>query len=215
METVQLVVQKRDEIGSREVRRLRRVGQIPGVLYGSGKPATAIMVDAKVLRAAVTTEAGMHAVLNVTVEGQKGAHTAIVKTIQHHKVKHHIIHIDLQEISLSDPIETSVALHIEGTPQGVKMGGVLDVTSHEVAIIGLPTDIPEHLTVNVDHLDIGGHARLGDIVLPKGITLVGDLDETVCTVIASKVGLEEEDEEAAEAAEPEVVGKTPEAGAEE
>jgi len=211
MDRVQLVVQQRDEVGSREVRRLRKLGQIPGVLYGSGKPATAIMVEATALRAAVTTPAGLHAVLDVTIEGQKTAHTAILKTIQHDKVKHHITHIDLQEIRLSDPIETSVVLHIEGTPQGVKMGGVLDVTSHEVEVRGLPTAIPEHLTLNVDHLDIGGHARLGEIELPEGITLVGDPEETVCTVVSSKVGLEEEEEaaEAAEAAaaEPEVIGK--------
>lgn len=223
MERVQLIVQHRDAIGSREVRRLRKTGQIPGVLYGSGKPATAITVAATALRAAVTTTAGLHAVLDVMFEGQKTAHTAILKTIEHDKVKHHITHIDLQEIRLSDPIETSVVLQVEGTPQGVKMGGVLDVTSHEVEVRGLPTDIPEHLTINVEHLDIGGHARLGEIVLPEGITLLGDPDETVCTVVASKVGLEEEEEEAAAAeaaeaaedAEPEVIGKkTAEEGAE-
>jgi large subunit ribosomal protein L25 len=211
MERVKLVVHQRDDTGTRNAKRLRRKGMIPGVLYGAGKPAAAIAIEASALRAAMTTDSGSHAVLDVSFEGQKKMHVAIVKDYALDKVKRTITHVDLQEIRLTDPIETTVSLQIEGTPHGVKMGGVLDITEHELTIRGLPTDIPEHLTLNVEALDIGDHARLGDIVVPEGITIVGDPEETVCTVLVPKV--EEEPEEVAvpEAeGEPEMVGKTDE-----
>jgi large subunit ribosomal protein L25 len=208
MERVKLVVKHRDETGSRAVRRLRKQGVIPGVLYGSGKPATAITVEAPLLRAAVTTAAGMHAVLDVVFEGQKRGHTAIVKDLELDKVRHVVTHVDLQEIRLDETIQTTVGIQVEGTPHGVKMGGVLDIVEHEVAIEGLPTDIPEHLTLNIEELDIGDVARIKDIIVPDTIKILDDLDEAVCTVLTPRVVVEEVEEVAEEAAaEPEVVGK--------
>ena len=197
MERVTLVVQQRDDTGSRISRRLRKQGLIPGVLYGAGKPGSAIAIVDRALYEAIGTEAGTHAVLDVTFEGQKRTHTVIVKDMQVHKVKNLVTHVDLQEIKLSDPIETTVTVQFEGTPHGVTMGGLLDITEHEVSVSGLPTDIPEHLTFNVEALDVGEHARIGDLEVPEGITILNDADDVLCTM----EGVE------GEAAEPEVVGK--------
>jgi large subunit ribosomal protein L25 len=212
MERVKLVVQQRDDTGSRTARRLRKQGLIPGVLYGAGKPGSAIAIVDRALYEAIGTEAGTHAVLDVTFEGQKRTHTVIVKDMQVHKVKNLVTHVDLQEIKLSDPIETTVTVQFEGTPHGVTMGGLLDITEHEVSVSGLPTDIPEHLTFNVEALDVGEHARIGDLEVPEGITILNDADDVLCTILAPKVVVEEAEEEAmegveGEAAEPEVVGK--------
>jgi len=212
MERVNLVVQQRDDTGSRTARRLRKQGLIPGVLYGAGKPGSAIVVVDRALYEAINTEAGTHAVLDVTFEGQKRTHTVIVKDLQVDKVKNLVTHVDLQEIKLSDPIETTVTVHFEGTPHGVKMGGLLDITEHEVIVSGLPTDIPEHLTFDVEALEVGEHARIGDLQSPEGITILNDADDVLCTILAPKVVVEEAEEEAAEGAEagegePEVVGK--------
>lgn len=217
MDRVNLVVQQRDDSGSRTARRLRKQGLIPGVLYGAGKPGSAIAIVDRALYEAINTEAGLHAVLDVTFEGQKRTHTVIVKDLQVDKVKNLVTHVDLQEIKLSDPIETTVTVHFEGTPHGVKMGGLLDITEHEVTVSGLPTDIPEHLTFDVEALEIGEHARIGDLQTPAGITIVNDAEDVLCTILAPKVMAEEAEEEAAEAAEagegePEVVGKAGEAG---
>ena len=205
MERVKLVVQQRDDTGSRTARRLRKQGLIPGVLYGAGKPGSAIVVVDRALYEAISTEAGTHAVLDVTFEGQKRTHTVIVKDMQVDKVKNLVTHVDLQEIKLSDPIETTVTVQFEGTPHGVKMGGLLDITEHEVSVSGLPTDIPEHLTFNVEALEVGEHARIGDLEVPEGITVLNDADDVLCTILAPKVVVEEA-EEAAEG-EPEIVGK--------
>jgi large subunit ribosomal protein L25 len=216
MERVKLVVQQRDDTGSRTARRLRKQGLIPGVLYGAGKPGSAIVVVDRALYEAISTEAGTHAVLDVTFEGQKRTHTVIVKDMQVDKVKNLVTHVDLQEIKLSDPIETTVTVQFEGTPHGVKMGGLLDITEHEVSVSGLPTDIPEHLTFNVEALEVGEHARIGDLEVPEGITILNDADDVLCTILAPKVVVEEAEEEAlegaeGEGAEPEVVGKAGEA----
>ncbi|MGO8685315.1 MAG: 50S ribosomal protein L25 [Thermoleophilia bacterium] len=209
MERVKLVVRHRDDKGTRSSKRLRKEGLIPGVLYGAGKPATAIAVDDRDLRGATTTDAGLHAVLNVVFDGTKTAHVAIVKDVQLDPVKHHITHIDLQEIKLTDKIETTVTVHVEGVPNGVKMGGMLDVIGHEVTVEGLPTDIPEHLVINVEALEMGDVARVSDLVVPDGVRVLEDAEEVICSVVAQRAGEEEGAEEGvvAGAGEPELVGK--------
>ena len=117
MDNVSIVVHKRDVTGTRATKRLRKSGLIPGVIYGHGKDAVLIAVEPHVLREALRTDAGMHAVLDVTFEGQKRGHKAIVKELTLDSVKSTVIHIDLQEIRLDETIETTVSIHFEGEPR--------------------------------------------------------------------------------------------------
>ena len=211
MERVTLVVQPRDQVGSREARRLRREGSIPAVIYGSGKQAVTVSVDPHSLREAL--HGGTHAVLDVVVEGHKRPHVAIVKEIQLDKVKHTVTHVDFQEIKLTEAIETNVAVVLEGTPVGVKIsGGMLDVVAREVTVSGLPTEIPQNLTFDVESLDIGDVAHVSDLVAPEGLIVLTDPDEVLCSVLAPRVAEVAEVEEgeevpAAAEGEPEVVGE--------
>lgn len=208
MDRVKLVVHPRDAAGSREARRLRRRGLIPAVLYGSGKPAVSIAVDEHALRAAVGTGAGMHAVLDVVVEGHKQPHVAIVKEFELDKVKHVVTHVDFQEIKLTELIESNVSITIEGTPVGVRLNaGLLDVVTHEVTVSALPTDIPEHFTLNVDDLDVGDVFRVADLVVPDNVTILDDPDEVVCSVLAPRLAEPEPEEVELAPTEPEVVGE--------
>jgi large subunit ribosomal protein L25 len=210
MDRVKLVVHPRDVAGSREARRLRRRGLIPAILYGAGKPAVSIAVDEHTLRAAVGTGAGLHAVLDVVIEGHKQPHVAIVKEYELDKVKHVVTHVDFQEIKLTELIESNVTVTIEGTPVGVKMGGgLLDVVTHEVTVSALPTDIPEHLSLNVEELDVGDVFRVADLQVPDNVTILDDPDEVVCSVLAPRVAEVEavEEGEAPPPTEPEVVGE--------
>ena len=154
MDNVSIVVHKRDDTGTRAAKRLRKSGLIPGVIYGHGKDAVLIAVEPHALRDALTTSAGMHAVLDVTFEGQKRGHKAIVKELTLDRVKSNVIHVDLQEIRLDETIETTVAIHFEGEAKGVKAGGMLDESTREVTVKGLVTAIPEHLVVDVSELDM-------------------------------------------------------------
>ena len=212
MEKVTLVVQPRDLTGSRNARRLRKSGLIPGVLYGHGKEATAFAVDPHALRP-VLVGGGTHAVLSVTVEGHSKTHNAIIKELELDRVKSTVTHIDLQEIRLDETIETTVAVSFEGEAIGLKSGGMLDESTREVTIKGLVTAIPERLVLDISAMDINDTAKVGDLVVPEGIEVMNDPEEVLCSLLPPRK-VEEELEEGAEAiegavagAEPEIVGK--------
>ena len=208
MDRVKLVVSPRDVDGSREARRLRRRGLIPAVIYGSGNPAVSVAVEQHALRDALATGAGLHAVLDVMIEGQTQPHVAIVKEYEIDKVKHFMTHVDFQEINLTEAIESNVTVTLVGTPVGVRLdGGVLDVVTREVLVSALPTDMPEHLTLNVDELAVGDVARVSDLAVPADVTILDDLDEVICSVLAPRVEEEEPEEAEVGLAEPEVVGE--------
>ena len=212
MDKVSIVVQPRDLIGSRNARRLRKSGLIPGVLYGHGKEATAFAVDPHALRP-VLVGGGTHAVLSVTVEGQSKAYNAIIKELELDRVKSTVTHIDLQEIRLDETIETTVAVSFEGEAKGVLAGGMLDESTREVTVRGLVTAIPEHLVLDISEMDVNDTAKVGDLVVPEGLEIVDDPEQVLCSVLPPRKVEEEGEEGAAEAAggaseaEPQIVGK--------
>jgi large subunit ribosomal protein L25 len=213
MDNVSIVVHKRDVTGTRAANRLRKSGLIPGVLYGHGKDATLIAIEPHALRDALGTSAGTHAVLDVTFEGQKRGHKAIVKELELDRVKSTVIHVDLQEIRLDETIETTVSIHFEGDSKGVKAGGMLDESTREVTVKGIVTAIPEHLVLDISELDMNETLKVSDLQVPEGIEVLAEADEVLCSVLPPRKVEEEEGvegEEAVEAeaaAEPELVGK--------
>jgi large subunit ribosomal protein L25 len=211
-ERVNLDVSERTILGSAESRRLRRRGVVPGVLYGQGD-SVAIAVGERDLRAALTTPAGSHVVLDVTVEGGR-AHSAILKEYQRDKVRGTITHIDLQEVRLDRPIQTSVVVTLVGEPVGVKdEGGVLSQVTTEVGVEALPLEVPQHLEADVSEMRIGDTLRLSELVVPEGVTLLDDLEETVLATVTVPTRVEEpevepvEGEELEEGEEPEAEGE--------
>ena len=132
MDNVSIVVHKRDVTGSRAARRLRKSGLIPGVLYGHGKDAVLIAVEPHALRDALNTSAGMHAVLDVTFEGQKRGHKAIVKELELDRVKNNVIHVDLQEIRLDETIETTVSIQLGPDDPKIKVLSVADILARTI-----------------------------------------------------------------------------------
>ena len=205
-ERVKLSVTERTRLGTSESRRLRRQGLVPGVLYGRAEPV-AICIGERDLRAALSTAAGSHAVLEVAIDGGR-EHSAILKEYQRDKVRGTIMHVDLQEIRLDQLIHSAVAITLLGEPAGVKEGGVLSQVATEVHVEGLPLEIPQHLDVDVSGMHIGDSLRLAELQVPDGITLLDDA-ETVLATVTVPTRVEEpepeivEGEEGAEGAEPE------------
>ena len=214
-EPVKLTVSERTQLGSSESRRLRRQGLIPGVLYGRSDPV-AISVGERELRAALGTSAGSHAVLDVQVDGGS-AHSAILKDFQRDKVRGTIMHVDLQEVRLDQPIQTSVAVTLLGDAVGVREGGVLTQITTEVTVEALPLEVPQHLEADVSELGIGDTLRLAQVHVPENVKLLDDPDETVIASVqlAREEPVEEveEGEEAEEGAAPETEGDTAEPSA--
>ena len=194
-ERTKLVVAHREQIGSREARRLRREGLIPGVLYGRGEPV-AICVPERELRRALTGAAGLHSILDVEIDGRGKTHASILKDYQVDKLRGHIMHVDLQEVRLDQPIHASVSVHLIGGEDapGVREGGVLSQPLRELDVEALPLEVPEHIDLDVSSMEVGGTLRIADVTVPDGVTLLGDPETVVATVTAPTRVVEEEPE---------------------
>jgi large subunit ribosomal protein L25 len=205
-ERVKLEVQARDARGSAAVRRLRKQGFVPGVIYGGGKDPAAISVPERVLRKALTGKGGLHAILDVVVEGdgKADARPAILKDYQQDVITGRVSHIDLHQVRLDRPIQASVVVQLIGESAGVKEGGVLSQVSREINVEALPMEIPEHFDADVSEMQIGDTLRLADLPALEGVTFLDDPEETVlATVTAPSVFEEPEPEEPEEGELPE------------
>src|SRR5438045_5243644 len=167
-ERIKLEVKEREQRGSRDARRLRREGMIPGVLYGNGKESFAICVPERELRRVLTGESGLHAILDVVLEGQKTTHASILKDYQQDPLRGHISHVDLHEVRLDQPIQATVNVQLVGEPEGVKEGGVLSQVQREITVEALPMEIPEHIDLDVSGMAIGDTLRLADLLGQDG-----------------------------------------------
>jgi large subunit ribosomal protein L25 len=191
-ERVKLEVKERESLGSRQSRRLRRAGLIPGVLYGRTKPH-AIAVPERDLRRALTGKGGLHAILDVVLEGQSSAHPSILKEYQTDPIRGTLTHIDLHEVRLDQPIHAAVTVQLIGEAQGTKEGGVLSQITREVNVEALPMEVPEHLELDVTELAIGESLRVADLPAREGVTYLDD-PETVLASVGLPTRVEEPEE---------------------
>jgi large subunit ribosomal protein L25 len=182
-ERVRLEVAERESRGSAESRRLRRQGLIPGVLYGRGKTPHAICVPERELRRVLTGPSGLHAILDVVLEGQKTTHASILKDYQQDVITGRIAHIDLQEVRLDQPIHAQVVIELVGESQGTKEGGVLSQVTREINVEALPLEIPDRIEVDVTAMNIGDTLRLADVAKQDGVTFLDDPEETVLATV--------------------------------
>jgi large subunit ribosomal protein L25 len=196
---LKLEVREREKLGSRHTRRLRSQGLVPGVLYGKGH-SRAIVVPERDLRTAVTGPSGLHAILDVTIEGQKTVHPSILAEYQQDPIRGTISHIDLREVRLDQPIHATVVVQLVGEAAGVKTGGMLSLVNREVHVEALPADVPEHIEVDVSPMEVGDVLRLADIPAIPNVTILDDPHETVIATVSVPRGFTELEEAEAEAA---------------
>jgi large subunit ribosomal protein L25 len=208
-ERIKLTVTERERRGSADARRLRGEGFIPGVLYGNGKQPYAICVPERELRRVLTGQGGLHAILDVVLEGQKTTHASILKDYQQDPIRGHISHIDLQEVRLDQPIQATVTVQLIGEPVGAKEGGVLSQVQREIRVEALPMEVPEHIELDVSGMAIGDTLRLADLAPLDGVTYLDDPEETVLASVGLPTRVEEP-EEAVEEGEELPEGEVPE-----
>jgi len=180
-DTTKLDVAKREEHGSRAMRRLRRAGRVPGIIYGGDGDPVPFEVDARILR---NTLAHSHAVVEVSFDGGK-AEPVVVKELQRHPVRGEILHADLLRINMNVAIQTTVVLEVTGADEapGVVEGGVLNQETRELNIEALPGDIPDSISVDVSKLHINETMGLDAITAPPGVTLLDDPENTVIATV--------------------------------
>lgn len=206
-QNTKLDVHAREAAHSRETRRLRRAGQVPGVLYGGGDEPVPFVVAERTLRHAL---AASGAVIELSVDG--GAATpAVLKDTQRHPVRGEIMHVDLLRVDLKKPIQAIVVVEFAGGDDapGVRDGGVLEHVTRELTVEALPTDIPESIVVDVSGIELNDTLLLGAVQAPAGVTLVDDPETTVIASCSIPAVVPEGEAET----ETEVVGETPAAEA--
>jgi large subunit ribosomal protein L25 len=192
-ERTKLIVAARPKTGSRESRRLRKQGLIPGVIYGRSEPV-AIVVPERELRRALTGTAGLHSILDVEIDGAGTTHASILKDYQVDAVRGGVTHVDLLEVRLDQPITATVVIHVLGTEDapGVREGGVLAQPLREISVEALPLEVPEHFDLDVSGLAIGDSLHVSDLAIPAGVTLLDDPETVVVTVAAQTRAVEVE-----------------------
>jgi len=205
MDSISLTARPRSETG-RHVHALRREGAVPAVLYGHKVAAVALAIDAKDLER-TWHHAGRTHLVDVHVEGQKGARKALIKDVQVHPRSGRMLHVDLFEVNLREKITSEVPVILVGESPAVRdrLGQVQQVIS-SVRVEALPAELPAQLTVDISGLtEVDQSVTLGEVELPKGVALLhADPTETVVKIAQVRVREEEPSEaEAAPAAEAE------------
>jgi len=187
-----LEVKRREVSGSRAVRRLRRSGMVPGVLYGGDGDPIPFEVGERILRHAL---AGQGAVLDLCIDDDPPT-AAVLKDAQRHPVRGQTLHVDLVRVRLDIAIHAVVPLELTGGDDapGVKDGGVLEQITHVLNVQALPTAVPESIVHDVSRMDIGDTITLASLVPPDGVELLDDPEHTIATLSPPRVQTDDEPE---------------------
>jgi large subunit ribosomal protein L25 len=191
-ESTALPVTLREPAGSRAARRLRRDGNVPGVVYGGGEEPISFQVDSRTLRLALQ-HAG--AVLELKIDGGTGT-PVVVKELVRHPVSGETVHLDLLRVRLDQAIQATVVLELVGAEDapGVKEGGILEHVTRELTIEALPTDIPDSMQHDVSEMVIGDTLTLESIAAPPSVKLLDDPETVIATLTPPRLQVEEEPE---------------------
>jgi large subunit ribosomal protein L25 len=206
-QTVNLAASPRDKTGKGAARQARFAKQVPAVIYGHGRPAQSLIVDALLLEQALSGIDPESTLIELTVDGKKTR--ALIREIQRHPIRPDIIHVDFYEIHSGEKVTLKVPVHLVGAPDGVRNGGgVLDQVTREVEIEVLPEHIPDRVELDVTGLKIGDSLHVRDLTIANAAILTG-ADLTIAVVVpprAEEVAAPTP-EAAADVAEPELIRK--------
>lgn len=202
MSTVTLNANIRKERKKGAAGRLRKSGKIPAVIYGRGEAITVSLDEHDFMQ---TFKHASESSI-ITIKSDDGSsHEVLLKDYQQNLLTGRVLHVDFYEFEAGKSLRTNVVVHLEGSPVGVREGGILEQQLHEVEIECLPKNIPTEITVDISHLGIGDSIHLSEVTPPEGVEFThhGEQDQTIALVAAQRaeeeeVAEEEEEEELAE-----------------
>jgi large subunit ribosomal protein L25 len=198
MAEITLLAETGRPTGSRESGRLRAAGHIPGVIYGHGTAPIPVSVEGRDLRAALTTEAGVNALLALNVDGE--THLALARELQRHPVRNTVIHVDFQIVGRDEVVSADVPITLVGEAHQVVISdGVVEHQLFSLTVQATPGRIPNVIEVDISAMSIGDAVRVGDLSLPEGVTTEVDPEDTVVVAQGSALAAEMEAIEGAEA----------------
>ena len=219
MASANLAAKVRSTAGKGAARKLRAVGEVPAIVYGHGREPQSLAINTYTLERMLEKVSYKTTVIELEVVGGATART-LIREIQRHPFKRHILHVDFQELVAGEKVTVRVPLVFVGTPEGVRTGGgILDQVMHELQVQCDPSIIPNHVDVDVSMLIIGHSLHVSDLKVPEGVEILDESTATLCVCSIPKAVEEPTPDAAAEAAvvaEPELIrrAKADEEGAE-
>jgi len=211
MATASLSATLRSGTGKGVARSLRRDGQIPAVIYGHNRTPQSLAISARELDKLLSHISADTTIIELGMDGTSAK--ALIREIQRHPFKRQILHVDFQEVVAGEKMTVRVPVTLAGTPVGVRLGGgIVDHTLRELTLLVDPANIPNHIEVEVSHLDLGQSIHVSDIPAPEGTTIMDEPGAAVVVIATPRAAVEAAAEEAS-SAEPEVIkAKKPEEG---
>lgn len=205
----ELKVEVRKETGSSAVKRMRKDGFIPCIVYGANFETVAVKANNQDIIHLLHSLTSEHPLIQIKLKNKK--ENVIIQDIQYHPFRNEILHIDFHKVAMDEKITTTVAVEEFGEPVGVTHGGVIDHILRELEIECLPGDMPSVIEVDISHLEIGDALHVSDLTPPKGVTFLDDPEQPIIAISQPQLISEEEEEEEllaeAGAEEPELIRK--------
>jgi large subunit ribosomal protein L25 len=183
MTEFEVIAQPRSDAGKGASRRLRRVGQVPAVVYGGHREPEMISLEHNILLQHLESEAFYSHILTLKVGDQTSR--VVLKDLQRHPAKPFILHADFQRVTMDEKIRMIVPVHFlnESTAKGVKKGGVVSHNLTEIEVSCYPKDLPEFISLDLAELEVGDIVHLSEVPLPEGVELAHAPDPDVPVVI--------------------------------
>ena len=188
----QLKAEPRDGAGKGVARKLRADGRIPAVLYGHGKDAQPLSVDARDLFHLLHGAAGGNVLIDLVIDGKKTM--AMPREVQRDHVRGQYLHVDFLEVRRDEKVTVDVPIHLVGEAAGVKVGGVLEHHLWDLKVEVLPQNLPDAIEADISRLDVNDSLRVADLDISDDITVLVPGEEAIAAVVppqAREVAAEE------------------------
>jgi large subunit ribosomal protein L25 len=198
----ELNAELREERGKNAMRRIRKAGLAPGIIFGRSGETTPVTFSPGDLEKIIHSESGFNTLFNVKIKGEKANPMVIIKEYQLEPVSHDFLHVSFYRIHMDRLVEVDIPIHAHGVAHGVKnQGGMLDQILRELHVECLPGDIPEAFSIDVTPLHLHDSVHIRDLEIPEGVKVLDEMDAVILQVIPPKRVVVEEVEEELEEAE--------------
>src|SRR5690242_16348551 len=195
MADTKLVAELRSDKGSRPAGRLRREDRLPGVVYGLGEDSVSVTVNAHQLGTILSSKTGANTLITLQIDGTD--QLALARQIQRDAVRGSLVHVDFIRVRADQTIQAEVRIDLQGEPEGLSQGGMLEQMMHTLTVEGKPGQLPPEIVHDVSALELGDQLHVRDLSIPAGIVVVTDPEELIATISVPR-GLEEEEAAAEE-----------------
>ncbi len=191
----EVVVKPRLITGKEESGRIRKQGMIPAVVYGLKGESISVVVAPKTMNQIIKSDLGMNTVLLLKMEGTDQERHVMIRDITRHPVTSRLSHVDFLRIDLSKKVTATVQIELDGSPIGVKLGGLLTMVRHEIEVECLASDLPGRIHMDVSNLGIDEALRVSDLPSIPGVEYKLEAQRTIAVVHAPDAEAVEEEEE--------------------